>query len=656
MSTSVYSRLEPLLPRVSRPVQYLGMEVNSQVKDWESADVRWCLMYPDAYTVGASNQGLGILYEILNERDGFLAERTYSIWPDLSALMRENGIPQFSWETCRPVRDFDILGISLSTELGCTNVLEALDLAGIPLHAKDRSESDPLVIIGGHCAVNPEPMADFVDAVVLGDGEEAVLEISRIVREWKQASPIADGGLGLVDGSDLSPEVTAPGSRVDLLVRLAATGMVYVPSLYDVAYGDNRAITSVTPNREGVPSLVRKWTLTDLDAWPYPKKPLVPVAETVHERYSTEIFRGCLRGCRFCQAGFITRPVRERSIDSIGDMVECGLKATGYEEVGLLSLSTADHSEIGPLMHGLTSRYAGTNVSLSLPSTRVDAFTIDIAEQLSRNGRRSGLTFAPEGGTERMRRVINKNVDEADLLGTVEAAFTQGWRSVKLYFMCGLPTETDGDVMAIGDLARKVIDSGRRISGRRDVTCTISIGAFVPKAHTSFQWAEQCDPAVANRRMRDLKQSVREDRRYGRAIMVKWADALPGQVEGLLARGDRRVGAVIEAVWRDGGLFDGWSEHFSFERWERCAREVLEPMGVSLEWYTTRERGRDEILPWDHLSVGMDRDWLWDDWVDSQSEVSVGDCRWDGCMDCGVCPFLGVSIQIGPTGRTLSNV
>lgn len=648
MSTSVYSRLEPLLARIARPVQYVGLEVNSQVKDWETTNVRWCLMYPDAYTVGASNQGLGILYEILNERDGLLAERTYSVWQDLSALMRESGIPQFSWETYRPVRDFDILGVSLSTELGCTNVLEALDLAGIPLHAKDRTEEDPLVIIGGHCAVNPEPMADFVDAVVLGDGEEAVLEISRIVREWKQAR-------GESAGNAASGTGAGSGSRLDLLVSLAATGSVYVPQLYDVTYGDKGAIASVTPNREGVPAIVRKWTLTDLDAWPYPKKPLVPVAETVHERYSTEIFRGCLRGCRFCQAGFITRPVRERSIDSIGDMVECGLKATGYEEVGLLSLSTADHSEIGPLTHGLTSRYDGTNVSLSIPSTRIDAFTLDLAEQLSRNGRRSGLTFAPEGGTEKMRRVINKNVDEQDLLATVEAAFTEGWRSVKLYFMCGLPTETDEDVMAIGDLARKVIDSGRRISGRRDVTCTISIGAFIPKSHTSFQWAAQCDPTVANQRMRDLKQSIREDKRYGRAIMVKWADALPGQVEGLLARGDRRVGAVIEQVWRDGGLFDGWSEHFSFERWERCASEVLEPQGLSLEWYTSRERDRDEILPWDHLSVGMDRDWLWDDWVDSVSEVSVGDCRWDGCTDCGVCPFLGVSIEMGPTGRTLGH-
>ncbi|MCL2735122.1 MAG: TIGR03960 family B12-binding radical SAM protein [Propionibacteriaceae bacterium] len=631
VSESEIDRLEPLLPLVSTPVQYVGGEVNSTVKPWESVALRWCLMYPDAYGVGQPNQGLAILYEVLNERDWILAERTFSIWPDLSGLMRTAGVRQFSWETTRPVRDFDIVGVSLSTELGFTNLLEALDLAGIPLHSRDRGQDDPLILVGGHVATNPEPVADFVDAVVMGDGEEAVLQISELVRDGK------DRGLG----------------REEILASLAATGAVYVPRFYDVEYGEDATIRSIRPNRDDVPAVVRKYTLTDLDAWPYPKHPVVPVAETVHERYSAEIFRGCLRGCRFCQAGMITRPVRERSIDVIGEMVRCGLDATGYEEVGLLSLSSADHSEIGAISQGLSTRYAGTNVSLSLPSTRVDAFNIDLAEQLSRNGRRSGLTFAPEGGSDRMRRVINKNVDDEDLISTVEAAFAAGWRSIKLYFMAGLPTETDEDVMAIGDLVRRVIDRGRAVTGQRDVTCTVSIGAFVPKPHTPFQWAPQAPADIVTARMRALKDSIRDDRRYSRAITVKYADGRPGQVEGLLARGDRRVGRVIEAVWRAGGIFDGWSEHFSYERWTTVADEVLGPEGVSMDWYTTRERARDEVLPWDHLDVGLDRDWLWDDWCDAQAETPVPDCRWEGCTDCGVCPGLKVAIEMGPSGRTL---
>jgi len=628
---SLFPRLEPLLTSVSKPVQYIGHEINSTVKDWASVQVKWCLMYPDAYAVGQPNQGLAIVYEVLNERDWILAERTYSIWPDLAGLMRANGVPQFSWETTRPVKDFDIVGVSLSTELGFTNLLEALDLAGIPLHSRDRGEQDPLIIVGGHVATNPEPIADFIDATVMGDGEEAVLQISSLVRDGKQQGK----------------------SREEILGDLARTGQIYVPRFYDVTYSDDKTIASVVPNRPDIPYSVRKYTLMDLDSWPYPKHPLVPLAETVHERYSVEIFRGCLRGCRFCQAGMITRPVRERSVDVIGEMVEQGLESTGYDEVGLLSLSSADHSEISEITRGLSHRYEGTNVSLSLPSTRVDAFNIDLAEQLSRNGRRTGLTFAPEGGSERMRRVINKNVDEADLLATVEAAFMSGWRSVKLYFMAGLPTETDADVMAIGTLARRVIDVGRAVTGQRDVSCTISVGAFVPKPHTSFQWAAQCDVETVNRRMRDLKESIRSDKRYFKAISVKYADGRPAQIEGLLARGDRRVGQVIEEVWRAGEIFDGWSEHFSYERWMTTCEEVLGQQGLSIDWYTTRERTRDEVLPWDHLDVGVDRDWLWDDWQDSLAEVSVPDCRWDGCTDCGVCPGLGVAIEMGPTGRTL---
>lgn len=642
--TSVFPLLEPLLEQVSKPIQYVGGELNSTVKDWDCGGhgpqgqeltTRWALMYPDAYEVGVPNQGVMILYEVLNERPDALAERTYAVWPDLEALMRESGVPQFTVDAHRSVRDFDVLGLSFSTELGYTNMLTALDLAGIPLHAADRTDDDPIVVAGGHAAFNPEPVADFVDAAIVGDGEEAVLAVTDHIGAWK-----AEG---------------MPGGRRELLLRLARTGGVYVPSLYDVSYLPDGRIQRVAPkpDAQGVPWRVSKHTVMDLDAWPYPKQPLVPLAESVHERMSVEIFRGCTRGCRFCQAGMITRPVRERSITGIGEMVERGLAATGFEEVGLLSLSSADHSEIADIAKGLADRYDGTQTGLSLPSTRVDAFNIDLANELTRNGRRSGLTFAPEGGSERIRKVINKMVSEDDLIKTVSAAYGAGWRQVKLYFMCGLPTETDEDVLQIAELAKKVIETGRQVSGRRDIRCTVSIGGFVPKPHTPFQWCGQLGAPETDARLEKLRDAIRSDRRYGSSIGFRYHDGKPGIVEGLLSRGDRRVGRVIEQVWRDGGRFDGWSEHFSYDRWMTAADTALADLPVDVAWYTTRERGETEVLPWDHIDSGLDKEWLWADWQDALDETEVDDCRWTPCFDCGVCPQMGTDIEVGPTGKTL---
>ena len=641
---SLFHRLEPLLEQVSKPIQYVGGELNSTVKDWdcggfgpggEELTARWALMYPDAYEIGLPNQGVMILYEVINECPDALAERTYSVWPDMEALLRSEGISQFTVDGHRALRDFDLFGVSFSTELGYTNMLTALDLAGIPLHACDRGDDDPIVIAGGHAAFNPEPVSDFIDAAIVGDGEQAVLQVTELLTTWK-----AQG---------------RPGGRHELLLRLARTGGVYVPAFYDVDYLPDGRIKRVAPAtaERGVPWRIAKHTVMDLDAWPYPKQPLVPLAESVHERMSVEIFRGCTRGCRFCQAGMITRPVRERSITGIGEMVERGLAATGFEEVGLLSLSSADHSEIAEIAKGLADRYEGTQTGLSLPSTRVDAFNIDLANELTRGGRRSGLTFAPEGGSERIRRVINKMVSEDDLINTVAAAYSAGWRQVKLYFMCGLPTETDEDVLQIADLAKRVIETGRRVSGQRDIRCTVSIGGFIPKPHTPFQWCAQLGAEETDARLQKLRDVIRSDKRYASAIGFRYHDGKPGIVEGLLCRGDRRVGKVIEAAWRDGARFDGWSEHFSYECWMRAAATALADEPVDVAWFTTREREQNEVLPWDHVDSGLDKDWLWQDWQDALNDVEVEDCRWTPCFDCGVCPQMGTQIEVGPTGKRL---
>jgi radical SAM family uncharacterized protein len=617
--SSVWTQLEPHLAGVERPARYIGLELGAQRPTAVEGAVSWLLTYPDTYEIGLPNQGLQILYEILNERDDALAERTYAPWSDLEAVMRREGIPLFSVDTHRPAHEFDVLAFNLSAELTYTNLLNCVDLAGVPVRAAERRAEHPLVVAGGHCTYNPEPLADFLDAVVLGDGEEVVAEVTEVVRDWKASG--------------------RAGGREGVLRALARVPGVYVPSLYEVAYGDDGAIAAVTPRHPDVPERVEKRTIADLAEWPYPRRQLVPLTEVVHDRLNVEVFRGCTRGCRFCQAGMITRPVRERPAEQVRTMVSEGLRRTGYDEVALTSLSTADFSGIEEAVEGIVDDPAACGqVSVSLPSLRVDAFTVGIATQIQK-ARRTGLTFAPEAGTWRMRQVINKLIREDDLYGAVEAAFSSGWRRVKLYFLTGLPSETDEDTLGILELARNCVELGRRHT--RNVSVKASVGGFVPKPFTPFQWFGQNTLEELERKIGLLRDGARDVK----GLQLTWHDPKASLVEGLLSRGDRRLGPVIEQVWREGGTFQEWSEHFSLDRWLRAMADH----GLDIDWYVHRHRGEDEVLPWDHLSAGLHRDFLWQDWQDALAEVGLPDCRWTPCYDCGACTGYGIEHVVAST-------
>jgi radical SAM family uncharacterized protein len=609
--TSIWAQLEPLLAKVQKPARYIGCEDGAISPDWHDDAVAWLLVYPDTYEIGLPNQGLQILYDILNERPDALAERAYAPWVDLEAELRAAGLPLFSVDTHRPARDFDLIGFNLSAELTYTNLLNCIDLAGVPVRASERGADDPLIVVGGHCTYNPEPIADFVDVVVIGDGEEIVSEITETVGAWRR------GGAG---------------DRGELLRELAHIEGCYVPSMYEVSY-DGPHLVAVTPRFPDVPERVEKRTIADLAEWPYPRRQLVPLTEVVHDRLNVEVFRGCTRGCRFCQAGMITRPVRERPAEQVRTMVREGLVRSGYDEVALTSLSTADYSGIEDLVTDIIDDPLNCGqVSVSLPSLRVDAFGVDIAAQIQK-ARRTGLTFAPEAGTWRMRRVINKLIREEDLYQAVDAAYGQGWRRVKLYFLTGLPTETDVDTLGIAELAREVVRIGNR--HRRGASATVSVGGFVPKAHTPFQWFGQNTPTELHRKIGLLRDATR--RMSG--VNLKWHDPRATLAEGIASRGDRRLGPVIEEVWRRGGTFQEWTEYFSIDLW----LEAMANHGLDVDWYVHRHRDEAEVLPWDHISAGLHRDFLWQDWRDALAEVGLPDCRWTPCYDCGAC--TGYSIE-----------
>ncbi|MBC8262725.1 MAG: TIGR03960 family B12-binding radical SAM protein [Anaerolineales bacterium] len=604
--------LDGILPKVAKPARYTGHEWNSVVKDWEQVEVKVALAYPDIYEVGMSNLGLMILYDILNREEGVLAERVYAPWIDMEEAMRRAGIPLYSLESRRPLGEFDIIGFSLQYELNYTNVLNMLDLAGLSPLAAERGDADPLIIGGGSCAYNAEPVADFFDLFVIGEGEEVLPELVQTYRRLR----IADTSTGLSTGCGLRI------AKADFLREAAKIEGVYVPGLYDVRYHDDGAVTAVAPLVPEARSRIRKRVVETLP--PAPTRLVVPYIEPIHDRAMVEILRGCTKGCRFCQAGFIYRPLRERSLEEVLQTVEDILQQTGYEEAALVSLSSSDHSQVKSIVRQLTTRYQHPPLAISLPSLRIDSFSVELAEMFQ-GRRKTGLTFAPEAGSQRLRDVINKNVTEEDLLRTAEAAYSSGWQRIKLYFMVGLPTETLEDAAAIVDLVKKVRGIGRRHRGKK-TQVNVSLGTFVPKPFTPFQWLPLADEGSLEEKQKLLRRELK-----GPGISLSWNDPHTTLLEAALSRGDRRLGQVIHRAWELGAKFDAWDELFDEGLWRRAFAEA----GLDPNFYARRERSLDEALPWDHIDVGVSKEFLMEEYRRSIRGETTMDCR-EGCVDCGV--------------------
>lgn len=599
---TLWERLEPLLLRVQRPSRYIGGEWNAPPVSPGGVEV--VLAYPDVYEIGTSNLGLAILREVINDIEGASCERVYSPWTDMEGEMREAALPLFSLETHRPVSMFDIFGISIPHELNYTNIVNLIDLAGLPLRTADRTRG-PLILGGGCGAANPEPLADFFDLIVLGEAEEVIGSLVSVVARAKSAG----------------------WSREKVLAEAASLEGVYRPSNYSVSYESDGVISRIKPE-PGVPDRVRK-RLVDLDKWPYPSRPLVPFCEAVHDRLNVEVFRGCTRGCRFCQAGMIYRPVRERSPDGVIELVELGSAASGYDEVSLCSLSSTDYTQVEDVSARVSRICSERRMSLTLPSLRMDGLSVELVSGLSA-GKGGGFTFAPEAGTERLRAVINKPISEKDMAEAILGSVRAGRRRVKLYFMIGIPTETDEDVEAIGRLIhgfREIV----RSAGLAPPAFNVSVSTFVPKPHTPFQWAAAERPDSIERKQEILKSTVR-----GRGINLSWHDRDMSLIEELLARGDRRLATVVQDVWESGGRFESWSELFDPTLWENA----LERAGLAADFYVHRERVEREVLPWDHLDFGLDKSFLYREYVRALEGASTPDCRTGECTECGVCDAL----------------
>ena len=597
------AKLERILLRVQKPARYTGGEYNEIIKDKAAVDVRFAMCFPDTYEIGMSNLGLRILYGSMNQAEGVWCERAFAPWGDMEEEMRKEHIPLYALESGDSLKNFDFVGFSLGYEMAYTNVLNMLDLAHIPLHSDQRGEDDPIIVAGGTCVYNGEPLADFIDIFSLGEGEDVTLEMIDLYRKGKQAG----------------------WSRVEFLQNAAQVPGLYVPSLYEISYHQDGTIQAITPTH-GAPEHIRKRIVADLDKSYFPVKTIIPSTDIVHDRVMLEVFRGCIRGCRFCQAGYCYRPVRPKSVDLLVQQGIASCKDSGYQEMTLSSLSTSDYRPLTELCDGLLEYCDPRNININLPSLRADGFSMGIMQRLQRV-RKTSITFAPEAGTQRMRDTINKNVKEEDLLQSCRTAFEGGCNAVKLYFMLGLPTETDEDVIGIARLAEKVYWTWKNyaVNKSRGLRITVSTSFFVPKPFTPFQWEAQITRDEYHRRVDLLRGSIKN-----KSIQYNWHEMETSYIEAVLARGDRRLGKLLETVWHKGGRLDSWSEYFSFERWMEAFAET----GIDPDFYALRERPKDEILPWSMIDIGVHPEYLWREREQAYRSVITPDCRVQ-CMGCG---------------------